>query len=338
MTKFKESKKIASIVSDAKRIVIIQADNPDVDSLASALALESILGDLGKDVTLYCGIDLPSYVDYLEGWDRVTKEMPTAFDVSIIVDTSSDTLLEQLDKVGVRSWLASRPCIVLDHHTNKLDISIATVACIYPTVSTTELIYELCQDNSWAISQEAKEFIAFGILSDSLGLMSDSATARSIEIIAELVDSGVRLSKLDNLRRKSLKRDASLIPYKGELLQRVKFNTDQKIGYVVIPWAEIEKYSPLYNPSMLVIEDIRLATPTEVAICFKTYQDGKVTAKIRCNYGYNIANKIAEHFGGGGHPLASGFKVKDARSADQIIEETIEFTEKLINEVIRGKN
>lgn len=80
---------IRSIVDAAEHIVIVQADNPDGDSLASALALESILGDLGKTVSLYCGSDVPSYLRYLEGWDRVQNELPIRFDASIIVDTSA---------------------------------------------------------------------------------------------------------------------------------------------------------------------------------------------------------------------------------------------------------
>jgi nanoRNase/pAp phosphatase (c-di-AMP/oligoRNAs hydrolase) len=57
---------IQQLVGDAQKIVVVQADNPDADSLGSALALEHILGDLGKDVYLYCGVDIPTYLRYLE--------------------------------------------------------------------------------------------------------------------------------------------------------------------------------------------------------------------------------------------------------------------------------
>ena len=86
---------------------------------------------------------------------------------------------------------------------------------------------------------------------------------------------------------------------------------------------------------MLVIDDMRLARGTDVAIAFKLYKDSKITAKIRCNYGYGIANKLAEHFGGGGHPLASGFKITDGRSYDDIKAETIKMAIELLNKVER---
>ena len=58
-------KQAADLIAASKSIVVLQADNPDGDSLASALALESILGDMGKDVTLACGINIPSQLHYL---------------------------------------------------------------------------------------------------------------------------------------------------------------------------------------------------------------------------------------------------------------------------------
>ncbi|NCN42378.1 hypothetical protein GW916_14160, partial [bacterium] len=129
MTTYKEAQEIQSIISEAKTIAIIQADNPDVDSLASSLALEQILHDLGKDPIMYCGVDLPSYMRYLPGSDRVNKEMPHKFDASVIVDTSSDSLLEQLDVSGAKAWLAAKPTIVIDHHATKPTISFANVIC-----------------------------------------------------------------------------------------------------------------------------------------------------------------------------------------------------------------
>ncbi len=332
MTNLPDAKKISLIIDSATKIVVVQADNPDVDSLASSLALEAILEDQAKKVFLYCGVDLPSYLHYLPGWGRVSRDMPKQFDASIIVDTSSDSLLEQLGKSGAKAWLAAKPSIILDHHTTDATIGFASAICSYPAVATAEIIYELAASFKWQLDKETKELLAMGILSDSLGLMSQSTTARSIHIIGELVDGGVNLAELESLRRETLRRDPELIHYKGRLLQRVEFHGDNRIAIVSIPWEEIEKYSPSYNPSMLVIDDMRLARGTDMAIAFKLYRDGKVTAKIRCNYGFGVADKLAEHFGGGGHPLASGFKITDGRAYDEIKSEAIKVATELLTE------
>src|SRR5665213_120643 len=118
MDKHFPTEAIAEIIGASNKIVVVQADNPDADSLSSALALEHILGDLGRDVVLFCGVEIPKYLKYLPGADRVVRELPNSFDASIIVDTSSDLLLEQLGKTSAKQWLAAKPAIVIDHHTN----------------------------------------------------------------------------------------------------------------------------------------------------------------------------------------------------------------------------
>jgi phosphoesterase RecJ-like protein len=234
--------------------------------------------------------------------------------------------------------MAAKPVIIIDHHGTDPTIDFANVVCNHPAVATGEVLYELALQQKWPLNAQAKDLIAMAILSDSLGLISESTTARSIQIIAELVEGGVKLSKLDNLRRETLRREPELIAYKGRLLQRVEFYDDNRIAMLTIPWEEIEQYSPLYNPPMLVIDDMRLARGTDIAICFKVYRDGKVTAKIRCNYGKSIADKLAESFGGGGHPYDSGFKITDGRSYDDIKLATISKASELLDSLEKKQN
>lgn len=320
---YPQADQIAELIDNAQNIVILQADNPDGDSLASALALEQILADLGKEPSLYCGVDIPAHLRHLPGWDRVEKDLPKQFDLSIVVDTSSDSLFETLHKTAQKSLVTSKPCIVLDHHATDATIQFATVLCNQTAVATGEVIYELAEQLTWPLNQVAKEMVAASIMSDSLGLTSEGTGARSIHIIGELVENGVSLAKLESLRRDLMRKSPELIIYKGELLQRVEYHSNDRIATVTIPWEEIQKYSPVYNPSILVMDDMRMTENTDIAIAFKVYQDGKVTAKIRANYGIGIADKLAEAFGGGGHPYASGFKIIDGRPFNQVKSECI---------------
>ena len=64
---YPESEEVKNLIEHSDRILIVQADNPDGDSLASALALEQIVHELGKEPILYCGIDMPGYLKYMPG-------------------------------------------------------------------------------------------------------------------------------------------------------------------------------------------------------------------------------------------------------------------------------
>jgi bifunctional oligoribonuclease and PAP phosphatase NrnA len=328
---YSEADNIREILANSQRIVIVQADNPDGDSLGSALAMEHILGDMGKEPYLYCGVDVPTYLRYLGGWDRVNKELPDQFDASIIVDTSAASLLEQLDPTGQGGVLAKKPCIVIDHHATEATIGFATVMCNQVAVATGEVIYELAQQLDWPLNLEAKQMIATAIMADSLGLVTTATSARSIHIIAELVEGGVSLAELEHDRRELMRKSPELVHYKGELLERVEYFDRNRIATISIPWREIERYSRDYNPSVLVLEDMRMTIGTQIIIAFKMYKDGKMTAKIRCNQDAPIGDKLAEHFGGGGHAYASGFKVQDGRPFNEIKSECIRYASELLN-------
>lgn len=336
--KYPQAAQIAQILGDAQTVLIMQADNPDGDSLASSLALEQIIGDLGKEPIMYCGVDIPSYLRYLPGWDRVEKELPRHFDASIIVDMSADGLFDTLERNGNKSIVASKPCIVIDHHQTESEISFATVTCNQPAVATGEVIYELAEQLSWPLNDVTKEMIAVSIMSDSLGLVSEGTTPRSIHIIGELVEDGVMLARLENNRRAMMRKSPELLRYKGKLLQRLEYYADDRIVTVTFPWEEIQQYSPQYNPSMLVIDDMRMSEGAALAIAFKVYKNNKVTAKIRCNYRFGIGAKLAEHFGGGGHPYASGFKVEDGRTFEQVKAECIKLATELLDANAKEEN
>lgn len=313
---------IKKFIEDAQKIVIVQADNPDADSLASSLALEQILGDMGKDPIMYCGVDMPQYLRYLAGWDRVVHELPTAFDASIIVDTSAINLLETLQKNGHLAWLSNKPCLVLDHHETESSIDFAAIT-LSPkeAVATGEVIYELASSFGWPLNLDACSFIATSILADSLGLTSEGTTARSVHIIGELVENGVSIARLENDRRSMQKKSPEILQYKGTLISRIEYSDDFRIATIIIPWDEIEKYSSQYNPSVLVLDEMRQVEKVCLAIAFKTYPDGRITGKIRTNFGYPVAAKLAEHFGGGGHVYASGFRVTDGRPLHEVMSE-----------------
>lgn len=325
--------KISEIMNNAQHVVVIQADNPDGDSLGSALALEHMLGDMGKTVSLYCAVDMPEYLKYLKGWDRVRQELPRQFDASIIVDASTMTLLEKLEQSGEMHWLAAKPCVVLDHHEKVENIvPFATVLLNeFHKSSTGEVIYDLAIACDWPLSVAAGENIMTAILGDTQGLSNQLASAQTYCIMADLTERGVDRPKLEEARREYSKMPPTILNYKGRLLDRAKFSANGRIVSVGVPQREISEFSPLYNPAPLVQFDMLQTVGVQVAIVFKHYADGKVTGAIRCNPGHGIGADLAEHMGGGGHAFASGFKVTSGRKYTDIEADCLKYAERLLD-------
>lgn len=320
---------IKTLLDDAKRIIVIQAENPDGDSVGSSIALEELLGEQGKTVTLYCPVAIPKYLRYIAGWDRITDEWSSDYDLAIIVDTSSETLISKvLVTPGARHYLETHPVVVLDHHASVVS-SLPfehTMVMSETAVSTGELIYEISQQAGWTLTKAAADAIYVSIMSDSLGLTTQGTTSTSFRVVAGLLDAGTVPAELEALRRELMKKSPAILAYKGELIQRIEYYNEGRLALVHIPWHEIESYSDQYNPSMLVLDEMRLVENVEVAVALKTYPDGKVTGKLRANT--PVCDVIAGYFGGGGHPYAAGFRAHD--TYDTIVKELITATQKAL--------
>ena len=320
----------SDFLKDKKQICIIQAENPDGDSLGSALALDYLLKDV--EISLYCPVEVPKYLRYFKDWSRVSNEFDFAADGYIIVDTAANVLLSKLLEVpAIAERLQHQPVFVLDHHETEDDISFAHQGIIQTLPACADLIYRIAKEqnllseNHAALDeveknreQKACEYLYYAILSDTLGLSSASVTAETFTTIADLVSRGLSVSDLDEQRREFSKKSIRILNYKANLIKRVEYYLDNTLATVHIPWDDISDYSDEYNPNVLILEELRTVQGIDVAVAIKTYPDGKVTGKIRTTV--PIADKIAEFFGGGGHPFASGFRTYDLSYEDAVHE------------------
>ena len=324
--------KFTEFLEGKEKICIIQAENPDGDSLGSAISLDYLLE--GKEVSLYCPVDIPKYLRYFADWSRITNEFDYKADGYIIVDTAAEVLLSKLlDDTAIRNRLYAAPVLVIDHHETEDDINFPHESIIKTYPACAELIYRIAKEQKMEISKEAAEAIFQGILSDTLGLTSTAVTAETFEIAAELTRLGANVSVLEDKRRELMKKSPRILDYKAELIRRIEYSLDGALATVHIPWDDIREYSDEYNPNVLILEEMRLVEGVKVAVAIKTYPDGKLTGKIRCDASAPIAEKVAGYFGGGGHPQAAGFRTYEAT-----YEETVKDLVKIVPELIADGN
>lgn len=316
-----------TLITDAQKIIVIQAENPDGDSLGSSLALEEILGELGKQVILYCPVEIPKYMRYINGWDRVVHDFDTSADMAIIVDTSADVLLTKVLEVpGGRAFLETHPVLVIDHHTTESSLSFAHTMLSDDAVATGEILYQLAAANQWQITPQAAEDMLIAIMSDSLGLTTPNATPNSFFVSGKLAELGASNAIIEERRREYMKKSPEILAYKGQLIGRIEYLLEGRLALVHIPWEDIQSYSDQYNPSMLVLDEMRLVEGVEIGVAIKTYPDGKITGKLRANL--PIAEEVAGYFGGGGHKYAAGFRVY--KEYDKVVAELVEATDKAL--------
>ena len=310
---------LAKLLKDKQKIVIVIANNPDVDSVGSALALTEIFTQMQKEAVVYCRSEIPFYLHFLKDWHQIQNTLTTAYDLAIMVDNSALALLEDDNaKINAVNILRSKPLVILDHHPLESDIDFATL--IYNEASmaaTGELIYAISQELKWPLNELSATYLVASILSDSLGFTSQIMIRNSqpLRVVADLVDLGVDLNALAQRRLQWQEIPARLVAYRGELFQRVVFYQQDRIALLTIEYDEIKKLGSLFNPT-IVLDDLRQIENLKLTLGFKKYQNPsgqlfRVTLRIRCYRQCRIAQNLAETFGGGGHPYAAGAKWQD---------------------------
>ncbi len=320
--------KFAEFLADKLQICIIQAENPDGDSLGSAIALDYILKD--TENSLYCPVDIPKYLRYFPDWSRVSNEFDYKADGYIIVDTAANVLLSKLlDDTAIKNCLYQKPVLVLDHHESEDDLEFPHEAIIETLPACAMLIFKIAHELKYEIPLVAAEAIYSAISSDTLGLVSNSVNAETMRVMADLIDLGVNPAKLDEHRREFMKKSPRILDYKADLIKRIDYSLDGELATVHIPFEDIQMYSDEYNPNVLILEEMRLVEKVIVAVAIKTYPDGKITGKVRTSS--PIADQIAGYFGGGGHPFAAGFRTYDM-SYDDVVSDLVKIIPELLEQ------
>lgn len=315
-----------NFIKNKSKLCIIQAENPDGDSLGSALALEALLKD--KQVSQFCPVNIPKYLRYYKDWSKITSDIDYQADGYIIVDTAAEILLSKLlDDLTIKNLLYIKPVFVIDHHETPDDLDFPHQSIIEHLPSCTNVIYNIAKQTNLPIDQTAAEYIFQGLLSDTLGLTSVGVTSDTFRIAADLQDLGANISDLEEKRKEFMKKSQRILAYKAELIQRIDYLLEGQLSTIHIPWEEIQEYSDEYNPNVLILEEMKMVEGVKVAVAIKTYPDGKLTGKIRSSL--PISDKIAGFFGGGGHPYAAGFRIYDTNYQDTL-RELVSCTLKLI--------
>lgn len=308
--------KIRDLFAQADTILLSAHIRPDGDAIGSLLGLGLALRNAGKKVLMVLSDGIPAQYHYLYGSNEVKKSVPDnlQFDLSIILDTSD------LERTG--GIFGNREITInIDHHTT--NTLYAKYNFIDPqAVATCSLIAENIENWGLKIDDKVASLLLTGILTDTIGFRTSNMGAKDLRIAAYLMEFGANLPEL----------------YKQALVNK---STDQLI-YWGFALKKLEKKDRLCWTS-LTLDDRKDAgyngnddadlntilssnTDCDVSILFVEQKNNHVKVSWRSNPGFNVAN-LAQFFGGGGHPAASGADIEGTMVEVQakVIDKTLNF-------------
>jgi phosphoesterase RecJ-like protein len=301
-SKFQE---IASVLREHQRFVVLSHVRPDGDALGSQLAMGLALKHLGKDVAIWNEdgmLDKYSFVPRAELLTKPPTE-PQDFDVVVALDTAIQNRLgTAVDAVRLaKTW------INIDHHPSNPGYG-DLVYIDADAPATGQILFELIKTEGFPFDRDIAENLYVAISTDTGSFQYPNTTARTFEIAAELVREGVDVGGVSQkLYENYPRRRVELL---RELLGTMRFAADGKVASFSLGLASAHRLGVLPEDNEGLIDHLRAIRGVVVAVFFEELPEEKVRVSMRSKNEAADVCAICKQFGGGGHTLAAGARVR----------------------------
>lgn len=314
-TKFEQ---IGRALREHQRFAVLSHVRPDGDALGSELALGLSLKELGKEVRIWNEEGMLEKYSFLPRAELLTKPPtePEAVDVIVALDTAIQNRLG----ATLASIRSSKLCINIDHHPS--NPKYGDIVYIDPkSPATGQILFELIKSEKLPMDSDIATNLYVAISTDTGSFQYPNTTARTFEIAAELVRQGVDVGRISQLTYENYPRRR--IELLRDLLGTMRFHADYRVASFSLSLAVAKKLGVLPEDNEGLIDHLRAIRGVIVAIFFEELSDGKVRVSMRSKTEKVNVCAICEKFGGGGHVLAAGARVKGtlAEVEQKIVEE-----------------
>lgn len=306
---------MAAILKDPanKRFVVVSHLRPDGDALGCQLAFGLVLKALGKEVTIWNEDGLLNPLKFLPAAELVSRppfDAPEEFDVLVALDTATykrlGTPLQAISKV--------KTTINIDHHpTNPGYGDLSYIDPVAP--ATGQILYEFFHSQGFPISPEIASNLFVAISTDTGSFQYPSTTAQTYEIAAQLIRLGAESAKLSQqlygtfpLRRVYLLR---------ALLHTLELSAEDRVAIFSLDLKMTKELNALPEDNEGLIDVIRSIDTVEIAGFLEELVDDQgpmIRISLRSKHPSVDVSAICQHFGGGGHVLAAGARVRGTLS------------------------
>ena len=296
---------IASTLREHRNFAVLGHVRPDGDALGSQLALALSLVALGKAVTVWNEDGLLEKYSFLPGGERMSKppSEPMDFDVAIALDTATQNRLGTAG-AAVRS---AKVWINIDHHPSNPGYGdLVYIDSAAP--ATGQILFDLIQSERLPIDGAIAENLFVAISTDTGSFQYPNTTARTFEIGSELVRCGVSVGKVSQLLYENYPRRRTELL--RELLGTMRFEGNGKVASFSLSLKVAARLGVKPEDNEGLIDHLRAIQGVVVAVFFEELPEQKVRVSMRSKSEAADVCAICEKFGGGGHKLAAGARVR----------------------------
>lgn len=296
----------------AKSILLVSHAHPDGDTLGATLGLFHALKENGKKVALYNSTceHLPREFQFLDGYSKITQNLPKAFDVVVSLDCGS------FDRLGLER--ENYTLINIDHH--KTNTNFGNINLVEENfASAGAVVYELLKKNAIKVSKKSAQALYTSIADDTGFFRYGNIDEKTFLMVADLLKNG---ACAQNIAR-HVKGDVSLakLRLRSYMLNAFELHVDATIASVIIDQKMLSMSGAKRSDTKNIISELRELSSVQVAIMILE-QVGYYKVSLRSK-GQIDVSRISLSYGGGGHSASAGFDVK-SENPKKLLKEIIE--------------
>lgn len=296
---------IARALREHQSFAVLSHVRPDGDALGSQLAMALSLKQLGKDVRVWNEDGMLQKYSFLPRAELMSAPPAVPEEVDVIL--ALDTAIQNRMGTAFAAVRAAKLCINIDHHPS--NPRYGDLVYIDPTSPATgQILFELLKAESLPIDPDIAENLFVAISTDTGSFQYSNTTARTFEIAAELVRYGVEVGRVSQQLYENYPRRR--IELLRELLRTLRFEAGGKVASFSLSLQTAAELGVLPEDNEGLIDHIRAIQGVIVAVFFEELADGKVRVSMRSKEQDVDVCAICQQFGGGGHTLAAGARVR----------------------------
>lgn len=236
------------------------------------------------------------------------------FDLIVAVDTADLPLMGTFYTDNI-DLFSNVPILNIDHHISnsgygQLQLLDTTAA------SATEVLYTwFMQVPDWKekLTPDLATLLLTGLITDTRSFQNPNTTPRSLEVAAELLERGARQQEIVQHIYKT--KPLSTLKIWGRALHHIQVDPEARLVWSSISTEDLHEMGASSKETHGILDELISTVPdADIHILFTELEEGGLKASMRSAATVDSSRMAGNLFGGGGHPRAAGFRIKECEN------------------------
>lgn len=303
-------RKAHDFITNNRDFILTAHETPDGDAIGSEIAMFEALKQLGKNVRIINADGTPKifqFIDESSAIEIVEEKLELPPDLAkyvlIILDTNDVNNIGEVSRLILPNV---KDHLIIDHHENEHKEESNNVIR-QGASSTCEILFDFFTGLAVEISFPIAQALYAGIVYDTGSFIYPKTTSHTFEIAMDLVAVGVAPNHVYAKMYESNSVTSLLL--QSRVLSTLELYYDDRVAVQEMTKAMLVETGAPFEEGQTLINIPLKSESVVVSVFFKENLEGVLRCSLRSKGNIDVAS-IAQHFGGGGHKTAAGFKSK----------------------------